>query len=138
MLFDALIYAGVVPLATAALVAIILGRSSAPIQIAWPVAITAGFLAAQVLLRGNSSWAASLHTFIEPREAIDWLPHILLLALGVSVVIHLAPARRVQWFALAAALCVAVPVRLLSGNVAAHWPAWEKLAWLAALATALG
>src|SRR4029079_17182757 len=128
MLLDALIYAGVLPLVTSAVIAFIMRRSYAPVQAVWPIAITAGFLAAQFALRADLGFAASLHAFVQPHEAIDWLPHIVLLALGVSLVMYLAPAHRGWLCVLAVALCAAVPVRLLSGNIASQWSSVGKLA----------
>jgi hypothetical protein len=40
-------------------------------------------------------------------------------------------------YVLAAGLCLAAPVRLLSGNIASHWSPVEKLAWLGMLAAVL-
>jgi hypothetical protein len=108
------------------------------VQIAWPIAIAAGFLVAQITLRADAGYAASLRTFLEPHDAIDWLPHIVLLALGVSIVMYLAPSRRGLLYFLAFALCLAAPVRLLSGNIASHWSPLVKLAWLAVLTAMLG
>ena len=109
-------------------------RMRSPSPIVWPVAITGGFLAAQFALRGQSGFSESLHTFFQPHEAVDWLPHIVLLALGVSLVMYLAPAHRSRLIALAAALCLAAPVRLLSGNLAQHWSILGKVAMLVSLA----
>ena len=113
-------------------------RMRSPSPIVWPVAITGGFLAAQFALRGQSGFADSLHTFLQPHEAVDWLPHIVLLALGVSIVMYFAPAHRPRLIALAAALCLAAPVRLLSGNLAQHWSIPGKVAVLVSLAAVLG
>lgn len=109
-----------------------------PVRIVWPVAITGGFLAAQFALRGQSGIVESLRTFLGPHEAIDWLPHILLLALGVSIVMYLAPAQRPRLIALAVALCLAAPLRLLSGNLAQHWSNPGKVAVLVSLAAVFG
>jgi hypothetical protein len=138
MLTNALLYAGLLPLAVSAVIAFIMRQFRSPPQIAWPVATTGGFLTAQFALRSQSGFGASLHTFIQPHEALDWLPHIMLLALGVGMVMHLAPAHRPRLVALAAALCLAVPVRLLSGNLAQHWSIPEKLDVLVSLAAVLG
>jgi hypothetical protein len=137
MLFDALIYAGLVPLVTSATVAFIMRRSYPPMQTVWPIAITAGFLAAHFALHADVGFAASVRTFFEPHEAIDWLPHIVLLALAVSILVYAAPSQRGWFYVLAVALCVAAPVRLLSGNVASQWSFLGKLAWLGVLTTML-
>jgi hypothetical protein len=138
MLFDAIVYSGLVPLAVAAMLAFAMGRSYAPVEAVWPIAITAGFLVAQFALGADEGITASLRTFIEPHQAIDWLPHITLLALATSILMYLAPSCRGWLSILAAALCLAVPVRLLSGNVASQWSLAVKLGWLAVLAGVLG
>jgi hypothetical protein len=138
MLTSILLNAGLLPLIVSAAIAFILRRFRSPISVVWPVAVAAGFLTSQFVLRGQNGLAESLLTFLQPPEAIDWLPHIVLLALGVSIVMHLAPANRGLSIAMAAALCIAAPVRLLSGNVAVHWSMLEKLAWLSLLAAVLG
>src|SRR6266480_4503841 len=120
MLTNAILYAGLLPLITSATIAIVLQRMRVSSPIVWPVAIACGFLTAQFTLRSQTGISDSLHSFIEPHEAVDWLPHILLLALGVTVVAYMAPIDRRPLIALAAALCLAAPVRLLSGNVANH------------------
>jgi hypothetical protein len=138
MLFDAIIYSGLVPLAIAAMVAFVMRRSYAPAQAVWPIAISAGFLVAQFALGADEGIAASLRTFIEPHQAIDWLPHITLLALGISILMYLSPSHRGWLYVLAGALCLAVPVRLLSGNVASQWSLTVKFGWLAVLTGVLG
>jgi hypothetical protein len=138
MLTNALLYVGLLPLIGSATIAFIMRRMLAPLPIVWPVAIACGFLTAQFALRSQTGISDSLHTFIEPHEAVDWLPHIVLLALGVTVVTYLAPSGRRRLIALATAFCLAAPVRLLSGNVANHWSIPQKFAWLALLAAVLG
>jgi hypothetical protein len=138
MLTNAILYAALLPLVTSAAIAFIMRRMGSPPRTIWPFAITGGFLVAQFVLRGQAGFVESLHTFVEPHEAVDWLPHIVLLALGVSIVMYLAPAQRPRLIALAAALCVAVPIRLLSGNLAQHWSIPEKVAVLVSLAAIFG
>src|SRR4051794_18514700 len=103
MLTNALLYAGLLPLLTSATIAFVLQRMRAPPPIIWAFAIAFGFLTAHFALRSQTGIADSLHSFIEPHESVDWLPHLVLLALGVTVVMYLAPAGRRRWFALAAA-----------------------------------
>jgi hypothetical protein len=138
MLTNALLYAALLPLVASAMMAFLMRRMSAPSPIVWPTAIACGFLIAQFALRSQAGISDSLHSFIEPHEAVDWLPHIVLLALGVTIIMYLAPSDRRRLIALAIALCLAAPVRLLSGNVANHWSIPQKFAWLALLAALLG
>jgi hypothetical protein len=138
MLTNALLYAALLPLVASAAIVFIMRQMRTPLPVIWPVAITGGFLTSQFALRGQSGFSESLHTFLQPHEAVDWLPHIVLLALGVSLVMYLAPAHRPRLIALAAALCFAAPVRLLSGNLAQHWSILEKITVLVSLAAGLG
>jgi hypothetical protein len=138
MLTNALVYAGLLPLVISASIAFVMQRMRSASPIVWPIAITGGFLTGQFTLRGQSGFSESLHTFFQPHETVDWLPHIVLLALGVSLVMYLAPTHRYRLIALAAALCLAAPVRLLSGNLAQHWSTPGKVAMLVSLAAVLG
>jgi hypothetical protein len=138
MLTNTLLYAALLPLVASAFIAFVMRQMRSPLPVIWPVAITGGFLATQFVLRGQSGLSESLHTFVQPHEALDWLPHIVLLALGVSLVMYLAPTHRPRLIALATALCLAAPVRLLSGNLAQHWSILGKAAVLISLTAVLG
>jgi hypothetical protein len=138
MLTNALLYAGLLPLVASASIAFLMQRMRSPSPIVWPVAGATGFLAGQFTLRGQSGFVDGLHTFFQPHEAVDWLPHIVLLALGVSLVMYLAPGYRYRLTTLAAALCLATPVRLLSGNLAQHWSVPGKVTMLVSLGAVLG
>ncbi len=138
MIVDALLYAGLLPLIASAIVCVVSRYLRCPLSIIWPLATAMGFLVAQFALRGQGGIDASLHTFIQPYEALDWLPHIVLLALGVSVLMYLAPAQRPWLIAVAAMLCLSVPIRLLSGNLAQHWSVIGKVGVAASLTILLG
>jgi hypothetical protein len=138
MLTNTLLYAALLPLVASAFIAFVMRQMRSPLPVIWPVAITGGFLATQFVLRGQSGLSESLHTFVQPHEALDWLPHIVLLTLGVSLVMYLAPTHRPRLIALATALCLAAPVRLLSGNLAQHWSILGKAAVLISLTAVLG
>src|SRR5690349_12323812 len=94
MLTNALLYAGLLPLAVSAAIAFVMRWFRFSPSIAWAVATAGGFLTAQFTLRSQLGLGASLYTFIDTHEALDWLPHIVLLALGVGIVMHLAPTQR--------------------------------------------
>jgi hypothetical protein len=138
MIVDALLYAGLLPLIASAIVCVTLRYLRCPLSIVWPAATATGFLVAQFVLRSQGGIDISLHTFIQPYEAVDWLPHIVLLALGVSVLMYLAPAQRPWLIALAAMLCLSVPIRLLSGNLAQHWSVMGKVGVATSLTILLG
>lgn len=148
MFTSILLYAVLVPLIVSAIASLVMRRMQAPPQIIWPVAVVCGFLAGQLVIRSAPGLAVALRSFIRPHEAVDWLPLVVLLALGVTVVEAVSEpspfgrGRSGRWrkIALAAALALAVPVRLLSGNVRLthDWSAMEKLAYLSLLAATLG
>jgi hypothetical protein len=79
-----------------------------------------------------------LRLLVSPREASDWLPHAVLLALGVTILATYAP-RRWQFgvIGLAALLAIGVPARLLAGPVAQKWSTLEKFSHLGLLAATL-
>ena len=80
--------------------------------------------------------AAAFRAFTQPREAADWLPIIVLLALGITLLLLASPPRyRSYTWTLAAAFTLAVSLRLLSGNqrLSGPWSAFDKIACLALL-----
>ena len=141
MLTTTFLYAGLLPLATAAILALLARQFRLSPPATWACGTAGGFLAGLVGLKSQAGLAAAARSLIQPHEAADWLPIIVLLALGVSALLFVAPPARRRWtLALAAALTIAVPLRLLSGNVrlAGPWSAFDKFAYLALLATTLG
>ena len=147
MLTTILLYAGVLPLVIAAVVAFVARQLRACPHATWACSVAIGVIAAQVGLKfaaqfglkSGAGLAAAVRTFVQPMEAMEWLPIILLLALGVSLLTISAPPHLWQLaFALAALLIIAVPLRLLSGNVAQQWSINEKRAYLTLLASTFG
>lgn len=141
MFFNAFLYAGVLPLVSSAAIAFVMRQSKSSPRSVWSIAIAGGFIAAQFGLKSQSSFANAWQSLIEPHEAADWLPLIVLLAIGVNLLMaHVAFFSRRGALALAAIFSLAVPVRLLSGNVRLthQWSAFEKLIYLAMLAATLG
>jgi hypothetical protein len=140
-MFTTILIAGFVPLAVAAITALVLLRGNAAPRVIWPVAIAVGFLTGQLAIKSEAGLGTALYRFVQPQEAVDWLPLIVLLALGVTAVTnHASIVGRFRTTALAAAFTLAVPVRLLSGNVRLthHWSVFEKLVYLSLLAATLG
>jgi hypothetical protein len=140
MLSNFLLYAGLLPLVASAVMAFVLRRWYCPAHLTWPAAIAGGFVFARFAMRSQTGVGDALQSLLQPQEAIDWLPLVVLLAFAVSIVMHLTrPQRRRRVLALAAGLSFAVPVRLLSGNVrVTHWSMPEKIAYLTLLALILG
>ncbi len=141
MFTTTLLYAGLLPLAAAGLIALLSRQFRVSLQATWACSTAGGFVAGLVGLKSQAGLAVAARSFTQPREAADWLPIIVLLALGVSVLLFAAPPAHRRWtLALAAALTIAVPLRLLSGNVrlAGPWSAFDKFAYLVLLAATLG
>ena len=78
--------------------------------------------------------SAALRSIAAPHEAADWLPIIVLLVLGTSLLfLSLSPSRLRLVIALAVMQSIAIPVRLLSGNVRLthdQWSPLEKVTYL--------
>lgn len=138
-----LIYAGLLPLAASAVMTLALSRSRVSPQATWACGTAFGFVIGQFGLKSQSAgFAAAARSFVQPHEGVDWLPLIVVLALGLSILL-MSSQQRPRWrrtVALATVLAIAVPLRLLSGNVrlAGQWSAVEKLAYLTLLAATLG
>jgi hypothetical protein len=110
-----------------------------PTQLAFGSGVAAGFIAGQLVLASRAGFARALGLFIQPREASDWLPHAVLLALGITILTAHAPRRRRPVaIGLAALLAVAVPARLLAGHFAQQWSMLEKVAHITLLGATLG
>lgn len=137
-----LIYAGLLPFAASAIIAFALGRMRVSHPATWACGLACGFVVGLFGLKSQAGFAAALKSIAQPHEAADWLPIIVLLALGVSVLLLSAPPS--HWrrtIALAAVLAIAVPLRLLSGNVRLthdQWSPLDKFAYLTLLAATLG
>ena len=137
MLTNALLYAGLLPLVVSACLAVILRQLRLTPQISWPVSITAGFLAAMLVVRGQGGLAESIDRVLHPHEALDWLPVLVLLALVACGVVYWGSLRSWQLIPLVVAISLATPVRLLSGNLAQQWSPIGKLAVIAWTSAAL-
>jgi hypothetical protein len=137
-----LIYAGLLPFAASATIAFALGRTRVSQPAIWACGIACGFVAGLVGLKSQAGFAAALKSIARPHEAADWLPIVVLLALGVSFLLLSAPPSRWRHaLALATVLAIAVPLRLLSGNVRLthdQWSPLDKFAYLTLLAATLG
>jgi hypothetical protein len=136
-----LLYAGLIPLAIAFLVALAVWRVGASPPVVWACGVGLGFIAAQIGLKNQLGLIAAIRGFVVPREPADWLPMIVVLAIGASLLLTVASrSYRHHAIALAALLVIVVPVRLLSGNVRVTqiWSPLEKIVYLALLAATIG
>jgi hypothetical protein len=129
MLLDTFIYAALLPFSVAAVVALTVRRIRLAPGVAWAAGIALAFIAGDVALSGFRS-------LVEPREAVHWLPHAVLLAAGIAALSNNA-YRVVRQFALvlSVALVIGLPLRLLAGSayVTLRWTVFEKLAHLSLL-----
>src|SRR5262245_60073155 len=102
MLTSLLVFAGIVPLVGsvgAALVCRLIGLSPRAI---WATSVTASLLSAQIGWKNRAGFAVAAQAFTNPAEAADWLPMILVLALGLSLLLIVTqPARPRMVIALA-------------------------------------
>jgi hypothetical protein len=131
--------AGVLPLLIAAAVALALRRMRVRAPACWAAGVGVAYVVGQIGLASRRGFARGLQTLLAPREASDWLPHAVLLAMGVAILAAYAPrAWRLGIVALSAALAIGLPLRLLAGHLAQQWSALEKISHLALLAATLG
>jgi hypothetical protein len=140
VLLDTAIDVGLVPFAAAAIVTIVARRMRVAPPVVWATGVAFGYVAAQLATASRSGASVALFSLLKPREAVEWLPHAVLLALVVTVL--LAYARRPRprpIIALAAALSIGVPFRLLAGSVYdLRWSVNEKLAYISLLSAIFG
>src|SRR3990172_7014209 len=138
MIVNELIYVAFVPLAVAAAAAFILRRMRSPPPVCWSTGVGLGYVVGQLVLSGRSGAAWAIQSLVSPREAGHWVPHAVLLALGMTILATYAPRRwRQGVVGLAALLTFGVPARLLAGHLAQQWSALEKISHLALLAATL-
>jgi hypothetical protein len=139
MIASTLIYAGLLPLLFAATIAFVMRRFRAPPQTIWAVAFACGFVAGAFSLKARAGLPVAFRSYLRPSEAGDWLPLIVLIAAGISIIIYHAPTSAQRWTTtLATLLAISAPIRLLAGNVAQRWTALERIAYLLLLAATLG
>ena len=133
-----LFFAGVIPLAVAAATAFALRRFGSPPPVVWAAGVGVAYIAGQFALASRRGLARAIQLLVSPREAVEWLPHSVVLAVGVTILAVYAPRRwRQRVVALAALLAIGVPARLLAGHLAQQWSALEKASHLALLAATL-
>jgi hypothetical protein len=140
MLTSLLTFAGFVPLVGAALAALVCRLLGVAPRATWAWSVTAGVLSGQVGWKSRAGYALAARAFSRPAEAADWLPIILLLAIGISLLLIVTrPAPWKSLVVLAALFCVAVPLRLISGNVQVEaWTAISKMFSLGLVAALFG
>src|SRR5262245_32516170 len=112
MITSTLLLAGLLPLVASTAIGFVMRSRQCRPETIWAVAVGCGFLAGQVGLKSRAGFDDALQSLVLPHEAVDWLPLVVLVALGASVVMdYLLPSGRRRIIALAVALALAVPVR---------------------------
>jgi hypothetical protein len=136
-----LLWVVILPCGVAALVMFVSSRLGLPTRAAWAKSVGGGYVVGQVGLATRVGWRAGIGLLLGPREAGDWLPWLVMAAVGITVLAAYAPRNWQRWIvALAAVVTAAAPARLLAGSVyvTSRWSALEKLGvivvWAAALA----
>ncbi|MEX0641479.1 MAG: hypothetical protein WD468_02195, partial [Pirellulales bacterium] len=139
MLVNELIWSGGVPLVAAAIAVAVSARFGVRPRAAWALGVGLGFVVASAALTTRTvGMSAAVAKHAQPIEAHDWLPLAVLAAMGVTLLASATPREWQRWIVgLAGLMCVAVPMRLLAGNIAIQWSALEKLTHLALFAAAL-
>jgi hypothetical protein len=142
MLTNTLLLAGLLPFAASVAIALVLAQLRVSPPAVWAWGIATGFIVGMVALKSPAGFAAALRSFTVPHEAADWLPIVVLLVLGTSLLFLSTPPSRLRLvIALAVMQSIAVPLRLLSGNVRLthnEWSPVEKVTYLLLLAATLG
>jgi hypothetical protein len=142
MLTDTLLLAGLLPFAASVAIALVLAQLRVSPPAVWAWGIATGFIVGMVALKSPAGFSAALRSITVPHEAADWLPFIVLLVLGTSLLFLSTPPSRLRLVvALAMMQSIAIPLRLVSGNVRLthnEWSPLEKLAYLLLLAGTLG
>lgn len=131
-----ILWIGVIPCASAALVMWIASRLALRPTAAWTLSIATGVFLGLAAQNFRVSSSIALEKLLQPRVAIDWLPWLVLLVAAMQLVAAYAPRDWRRWLlGLAFVIAVAVPLRLLSGSVyvTQRWTAAEKagvlIAW---------
>lgn len=138
-----LLWVAVLPFGVAALAMLVSTWLGLPNRAAWAKSVGGGYVIGQVALASRVGWRAGVGSLFQPREAGEWLPWLVMAAVGITVLAAYAPRNWQRWIVgLAAVVAVAAPFRLLAGSVyvTSRWGGLEKLGvivlWAGALALA--
>lgn len=137
MFLHTFLCAGVVPFAVALVATTVAAKLGAVPRVYWLLGTASGFISGYVALKNQTGVASAIASITRPQAAADWLPFIVLLALGVSLLLAQTSHRWVG-FALAMLLVLAAPLRLLCTNarLTSEWTAPQKFVCLGVLASA--
>jgi hypothetical protein len=136
-----LFWVGILPCVMAAVILLGCQRLAVRPTAAWAASLGGGLALGQFGLAARTSWQATLAALLQPHEARDWLPWLVLVVAGLGVLAAYVPSSWRRWMiALACLFALSVPARLLAGSVyvTSRWSLLEKLAvlglWSAVLA----
>lgn len=140
MLESTLIYAGLLPFITSVAISLALAWLEVSPRAIWAWAVAGGFVVGLVALKSEEGLVLAIRSFAQPKEAAYWLPILVVLALGASLVLIATP-RSGRWFAwpLATFLTITATSRLLGGYAGfRYWSTVGKLGCLAFFSATLG
>jgi hypothetical protein len=134
-----LFWVGIVP-CVAAVATFGLRRFVLRPEAVWATCVGGAIIVGQFGLVGRHGWQSAIDSLLAPHEASDWLPWLVLVATGLSVLAAYAsrPWKR-PIAALACLFAIAVPARLLAGSiyVTSRWSAEQKVGMLLLLSAVL-
>jgi hypothetical protein len=129
------------PLAAALAMMVVARQLGVRPRAAWAMAVGLGYVVGQAVVVGRTVGpGGALAKLARPHEARDWLPLLVLVAMGITLLGAAAPRTWQRWLVgLGALLCVAAPARLLgnSARVVSEWTTGERLSCLILLGAAM-
>src|SRR5476649_1616215 len=99
-----LLWVGVVPCGVAAVVMFIANHLGLPARAAWAKSVGGGYVIGQVGLAARVGWRAGVGALFQPREAGDWLPWLVMAAVGITVLAVYSPRNWQRWIVALAAV----------------------------------
>jgi hypothetical protein len=139
MILSELLHIAILPAAIAAIAAFIAQQMRLAQAAVWALGIGLGYVAGQLALANRNRTPTSIWALLTPREAVEWLPYAVLIAIGILIAAAYADSRwRRVVLAICAILCIGLPIRLLAGSAySIRWTVVEKVIYLGAIAATL-
>jgi hypothetical protein len=139
MILSEILHVAIIPAAVAAIATFIAQQVRIAQAAVWSIGIGLGYVAGQLALANRNAAPTSLWALLTPREAVEWLPYAVLIAIGISMAASFAGKRwRAPLLALSAIFCLGLPIRLLAGSAySIRWALVEKVIYLGVIAATL-